>query len=150
MFAGVRTKHLSTLSTDAAGELDVLGHDGDTLGVDGAQVGVLEKTDEVSLAGLLEGHDSGALESEISFEVLGDLADETLERQLSDQELCALLVPSDLTESDGSGPVPVGFLHPTGGRCALASGLGGQLLSWGLATSGFSGGLLGSSHVEIE
>ena len=42
-------RNLSTLSTDAAGELDVLGHDGDTLGVDGAQVGVLEETDEVSL-----------------------------------------------------------------------------------------------------
>ena len=55
---------LSTLSTDAAGQLDVLGHDGDTLGVDGAQVGVLEQTDQVGLAGLLEGHDSGTLEAD--------------------------------------------------------------------------------------
>ena len=54
--------NLSTLTTDAAGKLDVLGHDGDTLGVDGAQVGVLKQTDEVSLAGLLEGHDSGGLQ----------------------------------------------------------------------------------------
>ena len=46
---------LSTLATDTAGKLDVLGHDGHTLGMDGAQVGVLEQTDEVSLAGLLEG-----------------------------------------------------------------------------------------------
>ena len=37
--------NLSTLSADTAGKLDVLGHDGDTLGVDGAQVGVLKKTD---------------------------------------------------------------------------------------------------------
>ena len=44
---------LSPLSTDSPGELDVLGHDGDTLGVDGAQVGVLEQADQVSLAGLL-------------------------------------------------------------------------------------------------
>ena len=28
--------NLSTLSADTAGELDVLGHNGDTLGVDGA------------------------------------------------------------------------------------------------------------------
>ena len=41
--------NLSTLSADTAGELDVLGHDGDTLGVDGAQVGVFEETDQVSL-----------------------------------------------------------------------------------------------------
>ncbi len=46
---------LSALSTDAAGELDVLGHDGDALGVDGAQVGVLEEANEVRLSGLLEG-----------------------------------------------------------------------------------------------
>ena len=44
---------LRALSTDAAGELDVLGHDGHTLGMDGAQVGVLEKSDKVSLGSLL-------------------------------------------------------------------------------------------------
>jgi len=31
---------LGALSTDAASQLHVLGHDGDALGVDGAQVGV--------------------------------------------------------------------------------------------------------------
>jgi hypothetical protein len=40
---------LVALTTEAAGELDVLGLDGDTLGVDGAQVGVLEEGDEVRL-----------------------------------------------------------------------------------------------------
>ena len=44
---------LSPLSTDPPGELDVLGHDGHTLGVDGAQVCVLKQADQVSLAGLL-------------------------------------------------------------------------------------------------
>ena len=48
-----RPRHLSTLSADTAGQLNVLGHDGDTLGVDGAQVGVLEQTNQVRLAGLL-------------------------------------------------------------------------------------------------
>ncbi len=50
-------RHLRALAADATGELDVLGHDGDTLGVDGAQVGVLKETDEVGLSGLLEGED---------------------------------------------------------------------------------------------
>ena len=45
---------LSALATDAAGQLDVLGHDGDALGVDGAQVGVLEQTDQVGLGSLLK------------------------------------------------------------------------------------------------
>ena len=49
---------LSSLSTDAAGKLDILGHDGDSLGVDGAQVGVFKETDKVGLGCLLQGHDS--------------------------------------------------------------------------------------------
>ena len=49
---------LSTLSTDAASKLDVFGHDGHTLGMDGAQVGVLKQTNQVSLASLLESHHS--------------------------------------------------------------------------------------------
>lgn len=137
---------LSTLATDAAGQLDVLGHDGHTLGVDGAQVGVLEQTHEVSLAGLLQSHDGGALEAQIGLEVLGDLADQALEGQLADQQLGGLLVTTDLTQSHGSGPVTVGLLHSSGGRGALASGLGGQLLPGGLASGGLASGLLSTSH----
>merc|ERR1719422_317275 len=48
---------LGPLSADPPGELDVLGHDGDPLGVDGAQVGVLEEADQVGLGRLLEGTD---------------------------------------------------------------------------------------------
>ena len=62
--------NLGTLSTDAAGELDVLGHDGHTLGMDGAQVGVLEERDQVRLGGFLESQDGGALESQVVLEVL--------------------------------------------------------------------------------
>ena len=45
---------LGPLSPDPPGQLDVLWHDGHTLGVDGAQVGVLKQTNQVSLAGLLQ------------------------------------------------------------------------------------------------
>ena len=55
---GLERNCLSPLATDTAGKLDVLGHDCDTFGVDGAQVRVLEETDQVSLRSLLEGHDS--------------------------------------------------------------------------------------------
>ena len=138
---------LGTFSTDSAGQLDVLGHDGDTLGVDGAKVGILEETDEVSLRGLLEGHDGRALEAEVSLEVLSDLTDKTLEGELADEKLGRLLVSSDLTESDGTGPVTMGLLDTTGCRGTLASGLGGQLLPRGLATGRFASGLFGTSHV---
>jgi len=105
---------LSSLSTDPPGELDVLGHDSHTLGVDGAQVGVLEEPDEVSLTGLLESSDSCRLESEISFEILSDFPHETLEGQLPDEQLGGLLVSSDLSESHSSGPVSVRLLHSSG------------------------------------
>jgi hypothetical protein len=124
-----RTTALRALTTDAAGELDVLGHDGDTLGVDGAEVGVLEETDEVRLSGLLEGEDGRALETEIRLELLGDLTDETLERELADEEVSRLLVATDLTEGDGTGAVTVGLLDTAGGRGGLAGRLGGELLT---------------------
>ena len=47
---------LGAFSTDSAGQLDVLGHDGDALGVDSTQVGVFDETDEL-------GQDGRGLES---------------------------------------------------------------------------------------
>lgn len=44
-----KLERLGSLTTDTTGQLDVLWHDGNALGVDGAQVGVFEETDEVSL-----------------------------------------------------------------------------------------------------
>jgi hypothetical protein len=44
---------LQSFAPDAAGKLHVPGHDGDPLGVDGAEVGVLEESDEVCLGGVL-------------------------------------------------------------------------------------------------
>jgi len=95
-------RRLRALTAETAGELDVLALDGDTLGVDGAKVGVLEEGDEVSLNGLLKSADCGRLEAEIALEVLCDFTDKTLEGKLADQELGRLLVTTDLTESDSS------------------------------------------------
>merc|ERR1712045_884733 len=96
---------LCSLSTDSSGQLDVFGHDGDSLGVDGAQVGVLEQTNKVGLASLLQSSDGSRLEPEVSLEVLGDLPDKTLEGKLTDQKLGGFLVSPDLTESNSTGPV---------------------------------------------
>lgn len=49
------------------------GLDGDTLSVDGAQVGVLKEGDEVGFDRLLKGADGRGLEAEVGLEVLGDL-----------------------------------------------------------------------------
>ena len=144
--ATVRINTLSTFATDSAGQLDVLWHDGHTLGMDGAKVGVFKETNQVSLRGFLQGHDSRGLETEVSLEVLGNLTDQTLEGQLPDEELSALLVTPDLTESDGTGPVTMGLLDTTCSRGRLASSLGGKLLARGLPSGRLTGGLLCTGH----
>ena len=138
--------HLGALTADTAGQLDVLGHDGHTLGVDGAQVGVLKEANQVSLRGLLERSDGRSLEAQVGLEVLSDLTDETLEGQLADKELSRLLVATDLTESHGTGAKAVSLLDATRGGGSLTRSLGGDVLTGGLATGGLTSGLLGSSH----
>jgi len=145
-----RLERLRALATDATGKLDVLRHDGDSLGVDGGQVGVLEKTNKVSLSSLLKSKDGRALESQVGLEVLGDLTHKSLERKLADEELSGLLVTSDLTKSHSSRAVSVGLLDTTGGGGRLASSLGGELLSGGLASSGLTCGLLSTGHFSCE
>ena len=115
---------LRALTTNAAGQLDVLRHDGDALGVDGAEVNVLEEANEICLGRLLEGEDRCGLEakvlqSEISdrqcstpfyvFEVLGDLAHKALEGQLADEEVGGLAVAADLLERHGARHVLLSF-----------------------------------------
>jgi len=143
-------RRLRALTTDAAGKLDVLGHDGHTLGVDGGEVGVLEKANQVGLSGLLEGKDGRALEAEISLEVLGNLTDKALERQLADEELSGLLVTADLAKGDSAGSVTVGLLDTASGGGRLAGRLGGELLAGGLATGRLACSLLSACLVIVD
>src|SRR5690606_12426980 len=103
--------------------LDILGHDGHTLGVDGAQVGVLKQTNMVSLSSLLEGSNGRGLEAHVSLKVLSNLTNQALEGELAEQQLSALLVAADLAESDGSGAEAVGLLDSSGSGASLAGGL---------------------------
>lgn len=45
---------------------------GDTLGVNGAQVGIFEERNKISLNRFLEGTDGGGLEAKVRFEVLSN------------------------------------------------------------------------------
>ncbi|KAL4852787.1 Histone H4 [Chlorella vulgaris] len=137
----------SALAPDAACQLDVLGHDGDALGVDGTQVGVLKQAHQVRLGSLLQRQHGAGLEAQVGLEVLGNLTNQALEGQLADQQLRALLVLADLTQGDGSRPVAMRLLDATGGGGRLAGGLGGQLLPGRLAT-GARGGGPGSGSVR--
>jgi len=53
-----------------------------------------------------------------SLEVLGDLTDEALERELPDKQFGRLLVPPNLTKSHGTRTEPVRLLHTTSGSLA--------------------------------
>ena len=95
-------RYSRSLASDSSGQLHVLWHDGDSLGVDSAQVGVLEEADHVSLSSLLEGEDGRRLESEIVLEIVGDFSDESLEWELSNEELGGLLEFSDVSQGNGT------------------------------------------------
>lgn len=102
---------LAALAAETTGQRHVLGLDGHTLAVDGAQVGVLKETHKVGLSSLLKGKDGRRLEAQVGLEVLSNLTDETLEGQLADEQLRRLLVATDLTQSDRTRLVTVGLLH---------------------------------------
>jgi len=142
-------ENLAALSANASGELDVLGHDGHSLGVDGAEVGVFEEGHQVGLGGFLESDNRGSLETKVVLEILSDFSNESLERQLAHQKFGGLLVATDLSKGDGSRSVSVWLLDPAGRRRALSGGLGGELLTRGFASGRLTGGLLGTSHLVL-
>jgi len=140
--------------------------------VDGAQVGVFKQPHKVGLGGFLESKNSRRLEAEFGLEILRNLTDKTLEGRLADQEFGGFLVLADLAEGDSSGAVTVGLqleikksecwvklheeynywisatylLDASSSGSGLARSLGRELLARGLASGGFTSGLLGASH----
>ena len=112
--------------------------------MDGAHVGVLEQADEVSLNSFLEGQEGRALESEVATGLVSDVLDDSLERELSDQEISASLVLSDFSDGDGSRSESVSLLDST--DWGLSGGLAAGVFSWlldsgvGLSCCGLSSG----------
>ena len=63
-------RELCAFTTDSACQLNILRHNGHTLGVNGTQVGIFKETNQVGLRSLLKSQNSGGLETEITLEVL--------------------------------------------------------------------------------
>jgi hypothetical protein len=98
---------------------------------------------------------------------LSNFTNKTLERELADEQLGRLLVTTDFTKSDRSRPETMGLLDTSSDGGCLASLLGSELLTRGLATvkaelvkspyvssnnnipSRFASGLLSASHLRI-
>jgi hypothetical protein len=106
--------------------------------MDGGKIRVFEQRYKICLGGFLQRHDSRRLEPQIGlqssmatmrqcsqtergrethFEVLCNLTHKPLEGKFANEEFCRLLVPSDFTQSDGTGAEPMWLLHTT--RCCL-------------------------------
>jgi hypothetical protein len=85
---------------------------------------------------------------EILLKVPHDLADETLEGELADEQIRGLLVAADLAERHRARTVAVGLRNPTARRLRLARRLDCELLAGRLAAGGLARGLLGASHLQ--
>ena len=105
------------LSSDSSGELHVSHHDRDSLGVDGAEVGVLEEANQVGFRCFLKSEHCLRLESDVVLDVSCQVLHDSLEWQLADEQVglglyggYCLLVPSDFSQSNGTWSVSVGLL----------------------------------------
>jgi histone H3 len=78
--------------------LNVLGHDGNTLGMNGAQVCILKHANKVSLRSLLVCKHCRALKTQVVIEYLSNLSYQTLEWRLANQKVSRLLVSPDLSK----------------------------------------------------
>merc|ERR1719433_2202725 len=146
----MRFHYLGSLATDSSCQLNILWHDSNSLGVNGAQVSVFKETNQVRLTSFLEGTNSGALEPEISFEVLSNFSHKTLEGQLADQQLSRFLVTTNFMKSHSTGTITMGFLNSSSGRGRFTGSLGGQLFSGSFSSGRFTSSLLCTGHVESE
>ena len=125
---------LRAFTTNSSRQLNIFWHDRDALGVNRAQVGVFKQASQVRFGRFLQRQDSVRLESQVSLEILGDFSDQSLERQLSDEQFRGLLVLADFSQRDGTRAVSVRLLDATSRRRGFARGLGRELLSRGFAT----------------
>ncbi len=62
----IRACNLCPVPPQSAGESHILGLNGDSLGMDGCEIGILKQRNKVGLSSLLERHDSGGLEAKVS------------------------------------------------------------------------------------
>ena len=102
-----------SFSSDSSGELDILWHNGDSLSMNGAKIGIFKQSYHVSLGSFLKSKNCLGLESQIAFVFLSDFSDQSLEWKFSDEELSRFLELSDFSESNCAWSESVRFLDST-------------------------------------
>ena len=74
---------LFSLSSDFSSKLHISGHDSNSFGMDGTEIGIFEKLNEISFRSFLKCMEGGALESKFLVKGMGDFSYKSLERKLS-------------------------------------------------------------------
>merc|ERR1719510_1557385 len=118
--------------------------------MDGAQIGIFKKSNQVSLGCFLESHDSARLKPQVGLEILSNFTNKSLEGQLTDQKLSRLLVTTNFTKSHSTRTISMWFLNSSSSRSRFPSSFGSQLFARSLSSSGFTGGLFSTSHLEFK
>ena len=106
--------------------------------MDRAQVGVFEQANQVRFGRFLQAKTADDWNRKSVLKSWRfPLLDQSLERQLSDEQSRGLLVLADFSQRDGTRAVSVRLLDATSRRRGFARGLGRELLS-----RGFAGGFM--------
>jgi len=82
--------------------------------MNGAEIGVFEESDQVSLGGFLESQNGRRLESGLGSNFVGDILNESLEGKFSDQKFGGFLELFDFSGGDGSRSEFVRLLDSSG------------------------------------
>ena len=147
----IQVKYRSeTFSSNSSGQLNILGHDGDSSCMNGTQVGIFKKTNQVGFRCFLQSQNSGTLESEFGFVFVGNISNQSLEGEFSNKQFGALLVFSNFSKSDCAWSESVSLFDSSSGGCTFSSGLGSELLSGGFSSGGFSCSLFSSGHFVVS
>ena len=128
--------------------MNVLGHDGNALGMNGTQIGIFEETNQIGFRRFLKSRNGRRLEAKICLKLLGNFSNKTLEGKLPNQQLSRFLEAADLTKSNSSRPKAMWLLDPSrySSGCRLLSPLGCNRFSWSFSSSGLASGLFRTRH----
>ena len=98
------------VASDSSGQLHVFSHHGDSVGVDGTEVGVFEEASEIGFSGFLESDQGLGLESEFIVDTRSERSHDSVEWSSWQQHIGRLLISLDFSESDGAWSEPDLFL----------------------------------------
>ena len=90
------------VSADSSGNVHVLFHHSDAIGMNGTEIGVLEHTCEIGFSRFLESNKSLRLETEVRVDSGADGSYQSVEWGTWQKRSGLLLVPSDLSEGDST------------------------------------------------